>query len=119
MKRIWIVNLALTAVAVSLLCADLLLDRRELLGSHCSRAQIEGRRINALFDGQPVMPDKIDVSPLDGMVNLLYKSDRYFWHCYPTVTIVAEGDVISLCLIESNEGRHDCASTSSKTQQSE
>ena len=103
MKRIWIFNLVIVAVAVSLLCADLLLDRRELLGSHCSRAQIEGRRIDALFDGQPVIPDRIDVSPLDDAVNIFYKSDTYFWHHYPTVTIVVLRDIVSLCLVESAE----------------
>ena len=100
MMRIWILNIVLAAVAVSLLCADLLLDRRELLGSHCSYAQIEGKRIDVLFDGQPVVPDRIDVFPLYGVVSLLYKSYTSFFHHYPTVTIVVDEDMISLCLIE-------------------
>ena len=118
MRLIWKFNLVVATVAFSLIAADFLLDRMELLGSNCSSDRIKGSRIDALFDGQPVIPDRIDVFPLDEMVNLFYKSDGYFWHCYPTVTIVTEGDVISLCLIESNEGRHDCASTASKAQRS-
>ena len=104
MRLIWKFNLVVATVAFSLIAADFLLDRMELLGSNCSSDRIKGSRIDALFDGQPVIPDRIDVFPLDEMVNLFYKSDGYFWHCYPTVTIVAKGDMIALCLIESNEG---------------
>ena len=105
MRRIWKFNLVVATVAASLIVTDFLMDRMELLGSNCSCDRIKGSRIDALFDRQPMMPDRIDVFPLDGMVNIIYKSDRHFWHCYPTVSIVTEGDVISLCLIESNEGR--------------
>ena len=66
MRLIWKFNLVVATVAFSLIAADFLLDRMELLGSNCSSDRIKGSRIDALFDGQPVIPDRIDVFPLDG-----------------------------------------------------
>lgn len=97
MRSLLIFDVALAIVALALFCVDIWADWNDLLGTRMSEEKVVGRRVDDLFDRQPVIPDQIEIYPLQRILVLQYEQVSSLWHKYPSVGIFAENDVIMFC----------------------
>ena len=100
MKMIWKINLALTVLAASLYVADECLERKLILGNRCSAEKMIGREERELFDNQPIIPDRVDMLPLEHIARYTYGNVKSVWRRdYPHVEVVAKDGVICACRV--------------------
>lgn len=99
MRKIWTVNLALAILAVLLFLLDKRIDARYLLGSKVDGRLVEGKSLDELFDGQPVLPDKIVIYPMEGAACLIYESAKTLWHHYPRVEVLTNTHLVKSCFV--------------------
>ena len=105
MTTIWKINIALAALVVVLYCVDEWFEFNLALGSRCSAERIVGMKEGELFDGQPVIPDWLEISPLEHRVRYRYARTRLLWRDYPRVEAVARDGVIEECSVNGVEAR--------------
>ena len=92
-----------------LIAVETILDRRELLGSHCSEEEIAGRNVSEILVGQPVIPDRICML-LSKELNaeewrFEYEADYVFPHCYPYMAMLISNGRVILCEVRDSAGK--------------
>ena len=97
MRYLLLIDVLLFSIAISLLCVDEWYDGKELLGTRISEHMLEGLNVEMLFSKQPVIPDLIEIYPLDNVLFLRYEEEASFLHKYPCVEILAVNGIIRYC----------------------
>ena len=107
--RMALCNAMLLTVLGILIAVETILDRRELLGSHCSEEEIAGRNVSEILVGQPVIPDRICML-LSKELNaeewrFEYEADYVFPHCYPYMAMLISNGRVILCEVRDSAGK--------------
>ncbi len=97
MKFLLWLDSVLLAVALALCGVDVWCDCNALMGSRVSEGKVKGHQIQDLFDGQPVVPDWIEIYPLDKSVLLYYYRSNVALHEYPWVELFVHDGVVLGC----------------------
>lgn len=94
MRRLIWIDIVLIVLSLVLGGVDIWCDRSVLMGSKMSSEEINGRPLQDLFDGQPVVPDYIEIYPLTKTVLLYYYRDNFCFRRYPWIELFVHDGVI-------------------------
>lgn len=106
MRYMLIVNLILLIIAVALFYVDKGIDDSALVGTKVNVQALQGKSLQEVIVGQPVIPDHISLF-LDGrLIGLVYQHSRLWWHEYPYVNINLYKDSVDAVWVrERSSGR--------------
>ena len=94
MRRLIWINIVLIVLSLVLGGVDMWCDRSVLMGSRTSSEEINGHPMQNLFDGQPVVPDYIEIYPLNRTVLLYYYRDNFWFRRFPWIELFVHDGVI-------------------------
>ena len=108
MKWFLLSDVVLLTLLVLMSIANRHFDRKALMGSHANWQEIEGRHLEDVIVGQPVIPDQIYIFPFKRFfhdkIMLIYKPDNCLFH-YPYIELHATEERVIDAVVDSPESQ--------------
>lgn len=94
MRKLWILNGFLAVLCILLCVVDYWIVKNALLGVYFTGERIEKMDLKEFLMQQDALPNEVRVSPCIRSTILVYDEVTSWWHKYPKVVMLIDGNVI-------------------------